>query len=75
MFQFAYLCRTFDSSDNVHIETQVRILVLAFLVKSEARFILFEQIGQAPILLITFFSILVCISIKHSGNHSCAVSL
>ena len=75
MFQFAYLCKTFDSSDNVHIETQVRILVLAFLVKSEARFILFEQIGQAPILLITFFSILVCISIKHSGNHSCAVSL
>ena len=65
MFQFVYLCSTFDSSDNVHIKTQVRMLDSpCFLAKSEDRFILFEQIGQAPILLTTSFSILVSIRIK-----------
>ena len=76
MFQFVYLRSAFDSSDNVLIKTQVRMLVLAFyLAKSEDRFILFEQIGQAPILLTTSLSVLVSISIKHSGNPSWAVSL
>ena len=76
MFQFVYLRSAFDSSDNVLIKTQVRTLVLAFyLAKSEDRFILFEQIEQAPILLTTSFSVLVSISIKHSGNPSWAVSL